>query len=54
MNDNLNKYIQINEDLLSNLLGVTEILDGYLYKIYNVTSKDKIRSDIHITQNGLN
>lgn len=44
------KYIS--EHLLSNLTGVTAVLDTHTHKVYNVTSKDKEEKEIHITQTG--
>ena len=38
--------------LLSNLEGVTAILDGHTHKIYNTTSKDKNGNNITISQTG--
>jgi len=46
----LEKYTS--EDLLSNLTGVTAVLDAHTHKVYNVTSKDKEEKEIHITQTG--
>ena len=40
------------EELLSNLEGVTAILDAHTHKIYNETSKDKNGKNIHLTQAG--
>lgn len=46
----LEKYTS--EDLLSNLTGVTAVLDAHTHKVYNATSKDKEEKEIHITQTG--
>ena len=39
-------------DILSQLNGVDAVLDGHTHKVYNTTSKDKNKKDIHITQTG--
>ena len=39
-------------ELLSQLSGVDEVLDGHTHLLYNVTLKDKDNKDIHITQTG--
>jgi len=38
--------------LLSNLVNVDAVLDGHTHVIYNTTSKDKNKKDIHISQTG--
>ena len=40
------------EDLLSNLYGIDAVLDGHTHQIYNITSPDKNKKDIIITQTG--
>ena len=39
-------------DLLANLKGVDAVFDGHTHKVYNVTSNDKEKKAIHITQTG--
>jgi len=40
------------DGVLSNLRNVTAILDGHTHKVYNVTSTDKNKNNIYITQTG--
>ena len=38
--------------LLLKIIGVDAVFDGHTHLVYNVTSKDKEKKDIHITQTG--
>ena len=40
------------DELLSKIENVDAVLDGHTHVIYNTTSKDKNKKDIHISQTG--